>query len=197
MSDYAVPRPGGSLKFKGEDKKKKKKKTHAPDERARKEADVAAAETKRDREERARTPEDGARERERDDRRSASASASASASPAPAGGRRMTEAERRFEEVQRKRREERVKRNVHLTHKERVAQLNARLDSMSEHYDMPRVSPKGDEKTRADARLGRAKAGGTPQGVPLSCYVFALCDDVYVCVQKTDWGRGVWVLYEC
>lgn len=69
----------------------------------------------------------------------------------------MTDAERRFEEVQRKRvsryglrgrsgvntdakREERAKKNAHQTHKERVAQLNARLDSMSEHYDMPRVS---------------------------------------------------------
>lgn len=164
MSDYAVPRPGGSLKFKGDSdkcvpprcahrrchlplvladqadgRKKKKKKSHAPEDRTRKEADVAVASEgskRRERDDR----RDG--ERERDERRSGSASASASPAPPPSGssGRRMTDAERRFEEVQRKRREERAKKNAHRTHKDRVAELNARLDSMSEHYDMPRVS---------------------------------------------------------
>ncbi|BEI85139.1 hypothetical protein CcaverHIS002_0505400 [Cutaneotrichosporon cavernicola] len=143
MSDYAVPRPGGSLKFKGDsDKKKKKKKSHAPDDRARKEADVtiAAESSKRGRD--SDNERSGDRDERRRDRRG-SASASASPAPPPSGssGRRITEAERRFEEVQRKRRDERVKKTAHLSHKDRVAQLNARLDSMSEHYDMPRIGP--------------------------------------------------------
>lgn len=91
-------------------RKKKKKKSHSTEERARKEADVAVAvaesstsASKRER----------AGERERDERRgSGSASASASPAPPPVSGRRMTEAERRFEEVQRKR-VSRLRRRMH------------------------------------------------------------------------------------
>jgi protein FAM32A len=162
-------------------RKKKKKKSHAPEDRARKEADVTiAAESSKHRERDERS--ERTRDREERDERRGSASASASPAPASGSGRRMTDAERRFEEVQRKRREERAKKNAHLTHKERVAQLNARLDSMSEHYDMPRVS--GREERRedsleaavmsacgADDRSDQAKSSGMPQGVPLSSSV--------------------------
>ncbi len=157
-------------------RKKKKKKSHASEDRARKEADVAvAAESSKHRE----RDERSERTRVREDHDERRGSASVSASPAPASsGRRMTDAERRFEDVQRKRREERAKKNAHLTHKERVAQLNARLDSMSEHYDMPRVSwregrregslrPAVMSACGADGRSDQAKSSGMPQGVPL------------------------------
>lgn len=255
MSDYAVPRPGGSLKFKGDDgkcvpfsrppahhahrctgsercghyqdcpstspphvmpapangRKKKKKKSHSSDDRAKKEADVTAAATIA--ESSASASKRSEREHERDERRG-SGSASASASPAPpsasAPGRKMTDAERRFEEVQRKRvsrgqlmehdgadvqREERAKRNAHQTHKERVAQLNARLDSMSEHYDMPRVSaPLVDADGQlafeytADTRSDQAKSGGTSQGVPLCQLLYSLFVARCVCMCSEDRG---------
>lgn len=90
MSDYTAHRPGGALKFKGEDKcvlvnlangrKKKKKKATSTE---KKETIAAAIENRY---------VEPVRERSR--------SGSASASPAP---RKMTEAERRYEEVQKKR----------------------------------------------------------------------------------------------
>ncbi|THH13589.1 hypothetical protein EW146_g6651 [Bondarzewia mesenterica] len=52
---------------------------------------------------------------------------------------RKTEAERRFQEVQRKRLAERVKKLATKTHKDRVHEFNAKLESLSEHHDIPKV----------------------------------------------------------
>jgi len=82
-------------------------------------------------------------------------------SPAASGSRsdRKTEAEKRFEEVQRKRVSplsrfcarislsltglwqllEKVAKQAHMTHKDRVHEFNAKLESLSEHHDIPKV----------------------------------------------------------
>ncbi|EKD02814.1 hypothetical protein A1Q2_02889 [Trichosporon asahii var. asahii CBS 8904] len=138
MSDYTVHRPGGALKFKGDDgKKKKKKKSHSSSSLA---AEGAAIETKREHS----SKKDSARDREvredskdRDSRRSSAAPTSASASPAPPpSGPRKTAAELRYEEVQRKR--ERARKTAHQTHKDRLNDYNSKLERLSEHHDMPR-----------------------------------------------------------
>ncbi|OAJ42583.1 hypothetical protein BDEG_26026 [Batrachochytrium dendrobatidis JEL423] len=53
----------------------------------------------------------------------------------------MTEAERKFREVQRKRLDAKAEKIASKSHKERVADLNAYLESLSEHHDIPRVGP--------------------------------------------------------
>nr|AFB35533.1 putative C31G5.21 protein [Volvariella volvacea] len=63
-------------------------------------------------------------------------------SPAvPASSSRKTEAEKRFEEVQRRRLAQRVAKLAGKTHKDRVAEFNAHLESLSEHHDIPKVGP--------------------------------------------------------
>jgi protein FAM32A len=57
------------------------------------------------------------------------------------GGRRQTEAERRHDEMRRKRLEERLKREGVKTHKEKVEELNKYLSGLSEHHDMPKIGP--------------------------------------------------------
>lgn len=70
---------------------------------------------------------------------------------------RKTDAEKRFEEVQRKRvcpcsilcnpvahwlvlqLEQRINKLAHKTHKDRVNEFNAHLESLSEHHDIPKV----------------------------------------------------------
>ncbi|KAG0230377.1 hypothetical protein B0O80DRAFT_449473 [Mortierella sp. GBAus27b] len=52
-----------------------------------------------------------------------------------------TAAELKFEEVQRKRQEEKVKQAAMRSHKEKVAELNKKLEEMTEHYDIPKVGP--------------------------------------------------------
>jgi protein FAM32A len=58
-----------------------------------------------------------------------------------AGGRRKTEAEKRHDEMRRKRLEERMKRDGVKTHKEKVEELNKYLSGLSEHHDMPKIGP--------------------------------------------------------
>ena len=82
-------------------------------------------------------------------------------SPAASGSRpdRKTQAEKRFEEVQRKRVSpflgfcagisllltllrqllEKVAKQAHMTHKDRVHEFNAKLEALSEHHDIPKV----------------------------------------------------------
>ncbi|KAG6380874.1 DUF1754-domain-containing protein [Boletus reticuloceps] len=130
MADYDF-RPGGSLKFKGGVaeggivKKKKKSKSKAkPD-------DVKE--------------QDRERVKElllREDNGSAPGSASGSnrASPSLSNGNdRKTEAERRFEEAQRRRLLGKVAKIAHKTHKDRVNEFNSKLESLSEHHDIPKV----------------------------------------------------------
>ncbi|KAL4743308.1 hypothetical protein BDV11DRAFT_122349 [Aspergillus similis] len=52
-----------------------------------------------------------------------------------------TEAERKHEEMKRKRVQERLKREGVKTHKERVEELNKYLSRLSEHHDMPKIGP--------------------------------------------------------
>ncbi|GJJ76828.1 protein FAM32A [Entomortierella parvispora] len=52
-----------------------------------------------------------------------------------------TAAELKFLEVQRKRQEEKVLKSAMKSHKEKVAELNRKLEEMTEHYDIPKVGP--------------------------------------------------------
>ncbi|KAF8078882.1 hypothetical protein FPV67DRAFT_1466747 [Lyophyllum atratum] len=129
MSDYDI-RPGGSLKLKGGvveggivKKKKKKSKSKADSEK------------------------DAEREKVknllfREGESSNSPSGSGTNSPAPSNSSsRKTEAEKRFEEVQKRRLAERVAKLANKTHKDRVNEFNAHLESLSEHHDIPKVGP--------------------------------------------------------
>jgi len=57
------------------------------------------------------------------------------------GGRKKTEAEKHYEEMRRKRLEERLKKEGVKTHKERVEEVNKYLSGLSEHHDMPKTGP--------------------------------------------------------
>ncbi|KAJ7597524.1 hypothetical protein C8J56DRAFT_818140 [Mycena floridula] len=129
MSDYDL-RPGGSLKLKGVAEggivKKKKKKSKAK-------ADVD-------------------REKEQGRMKELLKSTEVEIITSPGSGRnspategssssRKTEAERRFEEVQKKRLAQRVAKTAGKTHKDRVSEFNAHLESLSEHHDIPKVGP--------------------------------------------------------
>ncbi|KAJ7925963.1 DUF1754-domain-containing protein [Mycena leptocephala] len=127
MSDYDL-RPGGSLKLKGVAEggivKKKKKKSKQKE-----------SELERERVKELRLREEAAASK-------SSLPGSGSNSPAPSGSSdRKTDAERRFEEVQRRRLAERVAKLANKTHKDRVSEFNAHLESLSEHHDIPKVGP--------------------------------------------------------
>ncbi|KAF7303176.1 hypothetical protein MKEN_01281300 [Mycena kentingensis (nom. inval.)] len=127
MSDAYDFRPGGSLKLKGgvaeggvKKKKKKSKPKAETDERAKEilREEIAAAS-------------------------SSSRPGSGSNSPGPSAttNDRKTDAERRFEQVQRRRLEQRVAKVAAKSHKDRVSEFNAHLESLSEHHDIPKVGP--------------------------------------------------------
>ncbi|KAJ7631143.1 hypothetical protein FB45DRAFT_917627 [Roridomyces roridus] len=125
MSDYDQ-RPGGSLKLKGGVAeggivKKKKKKSKQKQE----------SELDRER----------LQDRMQEEAKS-SLPGSGNNSPAPSGSSdRKTDAEKRFEEVQRRRLAQRVSKLANKTHKDRVSEFNAHLESLSEHHDIPKVGP--------------------------------------------------------
>ncbi|CAO3668517.1 unnamed protein product [Umbelopsis ramanniana] len=52
-----------------------------------------------------------------------------------------TPAELKFEETQRRRQEEKIRRSAEKSHKEKVAEFNDKLEQLSEHYDIPKVGP--------------------------------------------------------
>jgi len=52
-----------------------------------------------------------------------------------------TPAQRRHEEMRRKRLDERLEREGVKSHKEKVEELNKYLSKLSEHHDMPRIGP--------------------------------------------------------
>eukprot|EP01147_Barroeca_monosierra_P010314 gene10314-2458_t len=52
----------------------------------------------------------------------------------------MTEAERAFAKAQAKREAMRIKQKAAKTHREKVQELNRKLDTMTEHHDIPKVS---------------------------------------------------------
>lgn len=55
-------------------------------------------------------------------------------------GLKMTKAEQAFFKMQEKRQMTRVMEKASKSHKKRVEEFNAHLDSLSEHYDIPKVS---------------------------------------------------------
>lgn len=136
-SDYTTA-IGGGLKLKGGgiDKKKKKKKRPKSTDTAAESSknastDIAKGSTSRD---------DATKSPSRTPRRSISPD-TVEQSIKEAGGRRKTEAERRHDEMRRKRLEERLKRDGVKTHKEKVEELNKYLSGLSEHHDMPKIGP--------------------------------------------------------
>ncbi|KAL1922529.1 uncharacterized protein VTP21DRAFT_10068 [Calcarisporiella thermophila] len=52
-----------------------------------------------------------------------------------------TEAELKFEEMQKKRLRDKVQNLAKVSHKERVAEFNRKLEELTEHYDIPKVGP--------------------------------------------------------
>uniref|UniRef100_H2XTS0 Protein FAM32A n=2 Tax=Ciona intestinalis TaxID=7719 RepID=H2XTS0_CIOIN len=52
----------------------------------------------------------------------------------------LTPAERKFKENQDKRQMDRILKRASTTHRDRVEEFNRNLDSLSEHYDIPKVS---------------------------------------------------------
>ena len=135
-SDYTAA-AGGALKLKGVgvDKKKKKKKTRPAADTTKANEEASADVAKRP------TPE-------KDAPKSQSGTPGRSLSPESAersikegGGRHKTEAEKRYDEMRRKRLEERMRKEGVKTHKEKVEELNKYLSGLSEHHDMPKIGP--------------------------------------------------------
>ena len=72
---------------------------------------------------------------------SRSGAASAAATEAPAGGeRRITDAELKFQALQRKRLEKHAEETAQLSFRERIEQQNARYSKLTEHNDIPKVT---------------------------------------------------------
>ncbi|KAI9065917.1 DUF1754-domain-containing protein [Trametes coccinea BRFM310] len=135
-SDYDF-RPGGSLKLKGGITDggivKKKKKSKSKDKEKEKSASPG--------EDRVKALERAIKE---DEAKLGSPSGSGRNSPAVAStsaSERKTAAEKRFEEIQKKRLAEKVARLARKTHKDRVNEFNAKLEALSEHHDIPKVGP--------------------------------------------------------
>ncbi|THH11604.1 hypothetical protein EW145_g528 [Phellinidium pouzarii] len=128
MSDYDF-RPGGSLRLKtgviegGITKKKKKTK-----------GKLKARKNEEEEEARASPTGDGSG-------REGESSKLDRKSPSGTGSDNKTDAERRFEEVQRRRMAERVNKMAINSHKDRVHLFNAKLEALSEHHDIPKVGP--------------------------------------------------------
>ncbi|KAJ1497653.1 hypothetical protein HMI54_013452 [Coelomomyces lativittatus] len=52
-----------------------------------------------------------------------------------------TKAELKFAEAQKKRQRDRISKLAEKSHKEKVDEFNKHLESLSEHYDIPKVGP--------------------------------------------------------
>ncbi|XP_052900891.1 protein FAM32A [Anopheles moucheti] len=57
-----------------------------------------------------------------------------------AGGRTLTKAEESFKKMQEKMQNKRIVEKAQMTHKQRVELFNMHLDSLTEHFDIPKVS---------------------------------------------------------
>lgn len=53
---------------------------------------------------------------------------------------KRTKAEIAFQTMQEKMQTERIKQKASMTHKQRVEEFNRHLDSLTEHFDIPKVS---------------------------------------------------------
>ncbi|KAG8832470.1 hypothetical protein FRC17_001291 [Serendipita sp. 399] len=132
MSDLQY-RPGGSLKLKGEGeggkKKKSKKKNAAKLELTGEEPIKTQALLKR---------KDAI---EGTSAGGAQRSDSPSGTPGGPSSSRKTDAERRFEQIQKRRLLDKVSKMASKTHKDRVQEFNAKLEQASDHHDIPKVGP--------------------------------------------------------
>ncbi|KAG6333071.1 hypothetical protein ID866_6022 [Astraeus odoratus] len=130
MADYDF-RPGGALKFKGGV------------------ADGGIVKKKKKSKSRSQVEDKQGKERERDKQRVGSEEADVAPGSAPGSNRgspslsgrneSKTEAERRFEQVQRRRLAARVAKYASKTHKDRVNEFNSKLEALSEHHDIPKA----------------------------------------------------------
>ncbi|BGP15050.1 hypothetical protein JCM10213v2_003005 [Rhodosporidiobolus nylandii] len=116
-SDYQLASKGG-LKLKGGGSEKKKKKKSSMTKKLREGDELSGS-------------------REGSAREQSPVEAAGSSSTKVADGK--TEAQRRFEEVQRKRLLDKAAKAAAKSHKERVAEFNEKLENMSEHYDIPKA----------------------------------------------------------
>ncbi|GAB1201806.1 hypothetical protein APSETT445_000398 [Aspergillus pseudonomiae] len=123
---------GGKLKLKGSkvsdgriEKKKKKAKKSNPESGSKKESeDAPSASTSQAVDDKESPPTSLPPQDEESD------------AGVSAGAAGKTEAERKYEEMRKKRLQERLKREGVKTHKERVEELNKYLSRLSEHHDM-------------------------------------------------------------
>ncbi|KAI0119129.1 DUF1754-domain-containing protein [Daldinia grandis] len=135
--DYVSAAGAGALKLKGgkiqKNKNKKNKKTKVPSlERSLTPGDSSASTSK---------PKDVGDPRQRDSKDAGD--------DGDGGGdvvEQKTEAERRYEEANRKKmlkmlEDPKVASEFRKTHKERVEGLNTYLSKLSEHHDMPKIGP--------------------------------------------------------
>ncbi|KAF8347100.1 hypothetical protein F5887DRAFT_941805 [Amanita rubescens] len=131
MSDSYSVRPGGALKLKGGlseggvVKKKKKKSKSKQDTELEAERNLA-------------------RELNlKEDAHSPTPVGSGQSTPAVVnnGSSKKTDAEKRFEEAQKRRLAQRVAKLARKTHKDRVNEFNSHLETLSEHHDIPKVGP--------------------------------------------------------
>ncbi|EAT38322.1 AAEL009779-PA [Aedes aegypti] len=116
MSDEYEHVSRGKLKLKSDsDIKKKKKKKSKDKEKLREKVEKTLEES-------------GTSSREQD------------RSQAPPSGRVLTKAEESFKKMQEKMQKKRIMEKASMTHKQRVEQFNQHLDSLTEHFDIPKVS---------------------------------------------------------
>ncbi|CDR98821.1 uncharacterized protein SPSC_04745 [Sporisorium scitamineum] len=134
-SAYAF-KPGGSLKLKGDDGKKdknKKKKVKSSLSHESKHASASASSSHSSSKQKASYDDEQLDDQTKDLDPGSSATAT--------GGRSMTEAERKFEQVRRKRMQQRIAKEARTSHKDKVDAFNKYLASLSEHHDIPKVGP--------------------------------------------------------
>ncbi|XP_022689180.1 protein FAM32A-like [Varroa jacobsoni] len=123
MSEYFVSE--GALKLNGFKKKKKKSK---------KSKDLKNLEAHMSRTDHHSTDED----------KSETVASSSSLRQSKEGPRlitcQLTKAQRTFKKMQEKKKLERIMEKASKSHRQRVEEFNAKLDNLSEHYDIPKVS---------------------------------------------------------
>ncbi|CAO1616056.1 unnamed protein product [Jaminaea pallidilutea] len=146
---YAGFKPGGSLKFKGGDstsggkkKHKKSKSSSHPASSSSSSVHKSASESssKADRGTPGDEPLTGGKSKAEDDEPDVDKDVEPSSSSFKAP-RKLTESEKRFAEVQRRRMADKVRKEAGKSHKERVAEFNKYLEGLSEHHDLPKVGP--------------------------------------------------------
>ena len=81
------------------------------------------------------------KKKDKDDDRAAAGTSAAASSPPAAAVDRRTDAQKRHDAAVAAREAERVAALAAKSHRERVAEFNAKLAALSEHHDIPKVGP--------------------------------------------------------